>query len=132
MVRNRANRNPGAATPLIPVVTVGDSDGDGIPDSVETTLGLNPNNSSDASGDLDGDSMSNYAETIAGTNPKDALSVLKVASSTTPGVFNITFRALAGHSYTIQYSDNLPVLVQARRCRRSDNRSGRNPDRYHG
>ena len=44
-----------------------DSDSDGIPDNIETTAGLNPNDASDAAGDLDDDGLSNLAEYLNGT-----------------------------------------------------------------
>lgn len=48
-----------------------DTDKDGIPDRVENSLGLNPQDPSDAKGDLDGDGFSNLEEYLAGTDPKD-------------------------------------------------------------
>ena len=49
----------------------GDTDGDGIPDSWETTYGLNPNNPSDAGLDPDHDGLTNLQEYQAGTNPNN-------------------------------------------------------------
>ena len=53
-----------------------DSDGDGVPDSVEVTMGLNPLDAdSDLDGipdgdeDADGDGLSNRAEVVMGSNP---------------------------------------------------------------
>lgn len=48
-----------------------DSDGDGIPDAVETALGLNPRDPSDADGDMDADGFTNLEEFEAGTDPRD-------------------------------------------------------------
>ncbi len=48
-----------------------DSDRDGIPDAVETQLGLNPRDPTDAEGDMDKDGFTNLEEYLAGTDPKD-------------------------------------------------------------
>ena len=48
-----------------------DDDNDGMPDSFETTYGLNPLDASDRDGDLDGDGVSNYQEFLKGKNPND-------------------------------------------------------------
>ena len=47
-----------------------DTDGDGIPDSMELEWGLDPQNSADAEGDLDGDGFTNLEEFLAGTDPR--------------------------------------------------------------
>lgn len=52
-----------------------DDDNDGLADSVELTLGLNPRNAADADGDLDGDGFSNRVETLLNSDPKNAGSV---------------------------------------------------------
>ena len=49
----------------------GDSDGDGIPDDVEITLGLNPNDPVDAREDQDGDGLSSLDEYELGTDPNN-------------------------------------------------------------
>ena len=46
-----------------------DSDCDGIPDSVETSYGLNPNNPADALADPDGDGIRSRDEVMVGGNP---------------------------------------------------------------
>lgn len=48
-----------------------DTDGDGIPDKVELSMGLNPADPSDALGDLDGDGYTNVEEHQSGSNMKD-------------------------------------------------------------
>ena len=48
-----------------------DTDGDGIPDSMELEWGLDPQNPTDAEGDLDGDGFTNLEEFLAGTDPQD-------------------------------------------------------------
>jgi hypothetical protein len=52
----------------IEVSTTGDADGDGIADDVEQSLGLSPNDPSDAKDDLDRDGLSNFDEIARGTN----------------------------------------------------------------
>jgi hypothetical protein len=54
------------------VVLSADSDGDGLPDDLELTLGLNPNNAADAFEDIDRDGASNRDEGLAGTDLRDA------------------------------------------------------------
>ena len=49
-----------------------DSDSDGIPDSVESALGLNPRDPLDAEGDMDADGFTNLEEFLAKTDPRDA------------------------------------------------------------
>ena len=53
------------------VVLSADSDGDGLPDDLELTLGLNPNNPADAFEDSDKDGANNRDEGLAGTNLRD-------------------------------------------------------------
>ena len=48
-----------------------DDDNDGMPDTYETSKGLNPLNESDASTDPDGDGYTNLEEYEAGTDPHD-------------------------------------------------------------
>jgi len=49
-----------------------DRDGDGIPDDVELTLGLNPNNALDGADDFDRDGLTNFEEWKAGTELRNA------------------------------------------------------------
>jgi outer membrane protein assembly factor BamB len=50
------------------VATSGDSDGDGIADTIEIDLGLNPNDSIDGLEDRDGDGLANRIEVDSGTD----------------------------------------------------------------
>ena len=54
------------------VVLSADSDGDGLADDLELSLGLNPNNPADALEDIDKDGASNRDEGLAGTNLRDS------------------------------------------------------------
>ena len=51
-----------------------DSDGDGIPDAVETAWNLNPRDPTDAEQDGDGDGFTNLEEFLAKTDPRDPAS----------------------------------------------------------
>ncbi len=91
------------------ITTVLDTDKDGIADSVEIALGLNPNNAADALLDLDGDGMINLAEVQAGTNPNDTNSFLRIDLGTMGTMANITVAAVSNRTYSVQYSDVLPA-----------------------
>ena len=51
------------------VITSDDSDGDGMPNTFETTFGLNPNDPFDAQYDKDNDGFTNYFEMVNNTDP---------------------------------------------------------------
>ena len=91
------------------ITTVLDSDRDGIADSVETALGLNPNSAADALLDLDGDGMSNLAEVQAGTDATNVSSFLRIDLGTMGDMANITVAAISNRTYSVQYSDMLPA-----------------------
>lgn len=60
-----------AAQPAVVDIESLDTDGDGIPDKSELTLGLDPQNPADAAGDLDGDGFTNLEEVNAKTDAKN-------------------------------------------------------------
>jgi len=84
-----------------------DSDQDGMPDDWEFAHALNPFAMADASPDADGDAMSNLQEYLAGTNPRDAQSLLKLETSVTQDVCEISFNAAAFRNYALWYADSL-------------------------
>ena len=83
-----------------------DSNGNGIDDNWESSYFGSPTGA-DPDADSDGDTMKNGAEYIAGTNPTNAASYLKVSGIAATSSALITFEAVAGRTYTVEYSDDL-------------------------
>jgi hypothetical protein len=106
VVFNEANQQPGSLASFN-VNCVPDLDNDGIPDTWETDFGFNPANGNDAGVDTDGDGLSNYEEYLVGTDPTNQLSNLRVDLVTTPGTASVQVSAMAGRTYTVQYTDNI-------------------------
>jgi hypothetical protein len=96
---------PGAANRLSP--PVGDSDGDGLPDSWEIARGLNPNDPADARLDSDGDGLTNLQEYLAGTDPQDPASELKARLELQAESVAIRFGSVPGKTYQVQRSESL-------------------------
>lgn len=81
------------------VQLTGDSDGDGIADDLELSLGLDPNNRADGFADLDGDGLTNSEEAALGTGLadldsdgdglRDGLEVLTGSDPLDPTSFNL-------------------------------------------
>lgn len=89
---------------------VRDTDGDGMPDTYETTHGLDPNSSADATTDRDGDGVPNIVEFENGTSPSDPVDPVRfVAAATLGSAFNLTFWTGANETYSVLYSDNAPT-----------------------
>ena len=84
---------------------IADTDADGLPDFWEVNFTGNATNMS-AVADLDGDGMVNRDEYIAGTDPTNALSVLRLAVSTTNAAV-LQFVAQTNVGYTLQFRTNL-------------------------
>jgi hypothetical protein len=92
------------------IFVVADTDGDGIPNYVETNLALlgfnfSSTNAADGLLDFDGDGMSNADEYRAGTEINNSNSVLRVSLTNTLGVAVVSFGAVPNKTYTIQYAD---------------------------
>ena len=91
------------------LTTLLDTDRDGIPDGVETALGLNPNLGSDAMLDLDGDGQNNLDEYRAGTGMNDPDSYLRVDVTIAGHLATLTVDAVSNRTYSVQSSDAGPA-----------------------
>ena len=97
-----------------------DSDGDGIPDWwMMKYFGHTTGRADDhslASDDADGDGASNLQEYLAGTDPTNPNSVFRLsAAATANSTVTLTWPAVSGKSYQVQYTTNLddPVWLTA-------------------
>jgi Tol biopolymer transport system component len=93
-----------------------DSDGDGIPDWWLVKYFGHPSGQagdlSRASDDADADGVSNLEEYRAGTSPVDSTSVFRLwATAPVNSKVNLTWPAVAGKSYQVQYQTNLTDFV---------------------
>jgi Bacterial TSP3 repeat/WD40-like Beta Propeller Repeat len=94
-----------------------DSVGDGIPDAWRAYYfggsGTTTNSQSCATCDPDGDGMSNLQEYLAGTDPTNPASVFRLQISAQGSTNNlvITWPAVAGRNYQLQYKTNLTDVV---------------------
>ena len=93
-------------------VTTVDSNSDGLPDNwMMAHFGHTTALASDLSrptDDADGDGMTNLQEFLAGTDPKSATSTFRITNiDKTGGSPRISFPALAGKTYQLQYSNDL-------------------------
>jgi hypothetical protein len=104
VVYNDANNSPGVLIAWTNTV-LADFDRDGIPDVVETALGLSPTDPADAANDLDHDGMNNRAEYLAGTDPTSNLSYLRIDQG--PGATTVRVAAISNRTYSVQFTDNL-------------------------
>ena len=93
------------------LTVLADTDRDGLPDTVELSMGYPTNNAADGSWDYDGDGMSNAAEVAAGTDPKNSNSVLRLlfpAEGLKAGdEARFYFAAVSNKSYSVEYRNAL-------------------------
>ena len=83
-----------------------DADFDGMPDTWETSYGLDHLTANDAN-DLDGDGLSNLEEYIAGTSPIDSSDSFNVSGSFNVGQFEMNLSTISGREYTVHVSTDL-------------------------
>jgi hypothetical protein len=111
VVTNAAIVTPGVPSSFANLTVLADTDGDGMPDTWETTYSFNPGSPADATGDADGDHMTNVEEYRAGTNPQDNLSFLRIESIeselATTGSMRVSFLAVSNRTYAVEYRDTL-------------------------
>jgi hypothetical protein len=107
VVKNLGNPAPGIGSDIVTITTLADTDSDGMPDSWETSFGLNASSNLDRNADTDGDTMLNWQEYIAGTDPTDNQSYLKIEALAAAAGASVTFRALATKTYIVEYTDGL-------------------------
>ena len=84
-----------------------DTDGDGVTDDYETTVGSDPN-TPDADVDNDGDGATLLEEFLAGTLDNDPLSLLRITTvDPTPTGWIITWQSVPGKTYQLGGSPDL-------------------------
>ena len=83
-----------------------DTDGDGIPDSQETALGLNPDSAADGAGDLDSDGQTNAGEYMAGSGIDNSSDVFVVRASGADVVIPVG-NVLSNRLYIVEHKASL-------------------------
>jgi hypothetical protein len=97
--------------------------------------------SRDGSGDFDGDGQSDRAEFLSGTDPTNQGSVLRAQTVVSAGATYVTWSALVGRTYQVQFKDSMtspwyslasPVLaVSTGTMTQLDNLQPRPPQRFY-
>ena len=108
LVANPASTNLSTSSPNASwtLTVLGDTDGDGLPDTWEALHSLDTNAPS-AAEDTDGDRQTDGEEYLAGTNPRDPSSCLKIERIEKNGSATIEFLAVSNKTYSMLYADDL-------------------------
>jgi hypothetical protein len=89
-----------------------DTDHDGLPDGWEVQYGLNPlkaDGDDGAMGDPDQDGLTNAQEYLAGTHPRDANSRLSLKLvQLSPEKVRLTWPSVPNKQYQVEFADTLP------------------------
>ena len=94
-----------AAPPTAGASNSADLDGDGLADWWE--MEYFGDTRANPAADPDSDGLSNREEYVAGTDPMDAFSCLRIAALNPPPGASVSFEAVPGRSYTVQFTDAL-------------------------
>jgi len=94
---------------FVPGAAVTDRDGDGIPDTWETTHGLDPAVSNAPNANADGDPFTDWQEYVADTDPTNAASHHEIAALgvSAPAGANVRFLSSTGRLYTLLLTTDL-------------------------
>jgi hypothetical protein len=111
-------QNSNAPSSSTPRLLLADSDNDGMPDTWETTYGLNINDAKDAWGDLDNDKVVNLFEYQLGSLPNDPASPTAVNVLSGDDVSSAISTATAGQiirvqggTYNVNYQTFTPKTI---------------------
>lgn len=99
----------GTTAAYLPTSGGPDSDGDGIPDVLESHYRFNPA-VNDARQDSDGDGLDNITEISLGLNPREANSAFRAEVSSVagdPNVVDVSWECVPGKPYAIEWSPDL-------------------------
>lgn len=106
VVKNPSN-TAGVGSAFATITVGADFDGDGLPDSWETTYGFPTNSNANLFHDSDGDGVSNFDEYLSGTNPTNPASLLRLdtIAFTTNAVLGFT--AAPSRTYSVLWREQV-------------------------
>jgi hypothetical protein len=100
---------PGRTPYAVSAIVSPDTDGDGLPDAYEESVGLDPAVSNDGR-DTDQDGLPDADEYRLGTHPKDPTSFFNVVATPgdpATGGLRLTWPSVSGEEYSVLYSPDL-------------------------